>query len=891
MAYIPWYDRLKPATLGERFGLNEISTRAKPLSPTKSYASKLGTEYEDIITIDDYDRWYKNTKILEDFDVSKATMHKDGGRIDMKPGGIVEPGVTHYARTAAEIKADAFRTGVPRKKLSDWTPQQRANLKTWMKNTGSTLEDFNKKTNSEKFAIKRGHNLGILQANEPKKLANIKAWEKNTGKKFEDVKKPDKKWRIRGGVTTGLGESKFTEAEQAANIKAWEKNTGKKFEDIESKEIQSSIRRGQTKGNMATRAAAESLEKAVWLKNHTPDDLIKDLKAGKTKNQIAEELYTNNPEYFDNLQKTRKIKEPNVLNHIKTAVGGRIGKNQDLIRLNKLNEKNLLAKEKIALKDVKNFIKKNQEAYKKVYASNKIGAVSNFREKVLDFISKKYPDFIKRSKGGKNILSGQRVFTPYRLTERSGQGQYSLDVGLKKDIRKALDIPERPLAGQGMTIPRLQRNYNKNLLSLIKVARDKNIIPKSINSESKYVSYIKKTQSDPIRNLFGKKFNFGQEHLGGVSRAVTVNDAQSLAKITAIDPVVNQWVKGPQYDKKISSLMKLAKQSSGETAKGYIDSVNKLLAESDAKFGLNQTKYKIVKDEIIPIQPKGALEDSLYKKAQRALKTFVATKRFKDPKFKLLPEELKKAINFLKEGDVLKSNAFLKNAIKRGGAASVILLGTGIALNTLTDSAEAQTLETSDKTQESNLAGNLTAVTAAGTIAAKYPKEILEGGKKVLTKTGSGFEKIIRPLFIPAVDALLATTDTPLTDKKHHRDVTSTHFWLSKAFWANAMDKYGITRTVSMLKDTPDFKGKAKIARDIFLRAGINPAAVRFISSKVAWPATAAAAVYDSYKDYQRRKPHIEKVKELRKQGIVKEEEFDEKMPMFESGGIASLLK
>ncbi|HAT65558.1 MAG TPA: hypothetical protein DCS66_13330, partial [Flavobacteriaceae bacterium] len=76
-----------------------------------------------------------------------------------------------------------------------------------------------------------------------------------------------------------------------------------------------------------------------------------------------------------------------------------------------------------------------------------------------------------------------------------------------------------------------------------------------------------------------------------------------------------------------------------------------------------------------------------------ALKTFVATKRFKDPNFKLLPEELKKAINFLKGGDVLKSNAFLKAAIKRGGAASVILLGTGIALNTLTDSAEAQTLE------------------------------------------------------------------------------------------------------------------------------------------------------------------------------------------------------
>ena len=71
-------------SLGKRFGLNEISTARETLSPTKSYASKLGTEYEDIITLDDYYKWKANTKILEDFDVSKETMHKDGGRIGVK---------------------------------------------------------------------------------------------------------------------------------------------------------------------------------------------------------------------------------------------------------------------------------------------------------------------------------------------------------------------------------------------------------------------------------------------------------------------------------------------------------------------------------------------------------------------------------------------------------------------------------------------------------------------------------------------------------------------------------------------------------------------------------------------------------------------------------------
>ena len=38
MAYINWWNRTGPVTLGERFGLNEISTARKTLSPTKSYA-------------------------------------------------------------------------------------------------------------------------------------------------------------------------------------------------------------------------------------------------------------------------------------------------------------------------------------------------------------------------------------------------------------------------------------------------------------------------------------------------------------------------------------------------------------------------------------------------------------------------------------------------------------------------------------------------------------------------------------------------------------------------------------------------------------------------------------------------------------------------------------
>jgi len=789
-------------SLGTRFGLNEISTARKTLSPIKSYtAESVMPSQFDEISIEEMEDLKKQVKF--------GPQVKDGGRIDMKPGGIVEPGVTHYA---------------------------------------------------------------VL-----------------------------------------------TDAEKADNIKAWEKNTDLKFKDIEDKSKRSKIRTGVLEGTVETAAVKGSLEKSVWLKGYSYDDFLKDLKKGKTSYQIAEDLYEKNPEYFDNLKKTRRLKET-TYTRISTALTDRLRKKPELVKLNKLNEKNFLVKEKLALKEVKEFIEKNKEAYKKVYASRKIGAVTNFKEKVLDFISKKYPELLTRAKGGRDIIFGQRLFSSYHLLGRdvTRAGEYGLDIALNKEIRKALGIPERPSKGEGQTLERWTKEYNKNITKLLKTAQDRDLIPKidpttgaKIKDVDSLYRYVKRTQIDPIRKLFGNKFNFGQEHIGGVSRALVVNDVESLTRITAMDPVQNLWVKGPKWDTRISNLMKLAKQTSGTVAQGYIDQVNELIAKADKKFGLEQTKYKIVKDEIIPIQPKASLEDSLYKKAQRALKTFVATKRFKEPNFKLLPEELKEAINFLKKGDIDKSNQFLKTAVNKylniakttkgpprlkalqmlayiGGGG--ILAGLGLNIT----SAEAKTLEPSDKKQEAGISGDVAkglTYGTLGTIAANYPKEVWEGAKKVLTKTGSGFEKVIRPLFIPAVDVGAALVDTPITDKEHHRDVTSPTFWMTKAFWAGAMDKYGITKTYSMLKNTPDFTGKAKIARDIFLRAGINPAAVRFISSKVAWPATAAASVYDAYKDYQKRKPDVEKQKELIEQGVVKEEEFDKEEPMFAMGGIASLIK
>ena len=77
MAYIDWWNRKGPITMGERFGLNEISTRAKPLSPIKSHTAEpvMPSQFDEI-----------SMEEMEDLkkQVNFGPQVKDGGRIGVK---------------------------------------------------------------------------------------------------------------------------------------------------------------------------------------------------------------------------------------------------------------------------------------------------------------------------------------------------------------------------------------------------------------------------------------------------------------------------------------------------------------------------------------------------------------------------------------------------------------------------------------------------------------------------------------------------------------------------------------------------------------------------------------------------------------------------------------
>ena len=63
-------------------------------------------------------------------------------------------------------------------------------------------------------------------------------------------------------------------------------------------------------------ASKQSADRSLYLKDYNFEDLETDIKAGKTRTEIAEELFNKNPEYYNKLKTSRGVKTS-----IATAIG------------------------------------------------------------------------------------------------------------------------------------------------------------------------------------------------------------------------------------------------------------------------------------------------------------------------------------------------------------------------------------------------------------------------------------------------------------------------------------------------------------------------------------------------------------------------------------------
>ena len=284
-----------------------------------------------------------------------------------------------------------------------------------------------------------------------------------------------------------------------------------------------------------------------------------------------------------------------------------------------------------------------------------------------------------------------------------------------------------------------------------------------------------------------------------------------------------------------------------------------------------------VRKGFVPNDFKKILSD---KKSQEALLTYAK---------KVAPETIKKLKWAFKNPTSKVSMKLLSSPFALIGA-GYLTYKSGL-LDTV---VKAETLEPRDKKQEASVGASLGeyllggAGIGVGTAISNYPKQAWELAKK------AGKYGIVKPLAgvtMPGIQGLWEIGKS-IKEKRlpNLPDVTDPHTWMNAAFWNWAVKEWGMDKTAKNFGEslkTLSTGDKARAFRNVVARAGLSPKAVRFISSRVAWPAAAAASVYDSYKDYQERKEFLtpERIAEAQK------EEFDKEEPMFAMGGIASLMK
>ena len=682
MAYIDWWNRTGPITMGERFGLNEISTARKTLSPTKSYAKKPDWRKDE--DWDDKGPW----------DIPPKDPFKDedwDDRVDMKPGGIVEPGVTHYAKFGSEEIAKFKK----------------------MRAAGATGEEIFKKIGMSiphQQYLKKKLNLPAIKVNpgqfKPVELTAkmkkyVKDFETESGEKYKN-QTADTQYSIRQG--TWAGQLSVTDPERLLKIKKYiekfKKNNGElptvnevrqHFQKTINKDLEKPIKAAMKKYNIVLpsgfgRQSAEIVDADIrkLLKNKS---ILKTLDAGKfpTDSQIQSILKVDRT-----LAETRSIDLANTL------------KGTRVIRLFEAPKK---------YKSLATSFLKSQEgtdAYKpkmrrsRIYhekALTKLLDLSEPINKIRSSIINKITSFIPEAKG---LLHVDEI------------------AGLTSSMRRG----SGPYAIFGQVVG---SDFN-SILKGLTIDKDKGIAEKKL---------VKLAKDDPERIVTQKKYN---------------------QKIIDFEREAN-------------------KNNPAKKVRGF-----KLSFKHPSEAIKNKNVYLKYKK----------LFDTHFKKYGFSWE--VPADR------EAIPEILKKLDN--KDFQKVVRNRFLKIAGKGGKTGALVALatlaGTGWAL------ADDKTLEPSDKTQEASVAKGLTYGTL-GTIAAKYPKEILEGGKKALKWTG---EKLT-PIMTPGVSTLIHGGPQNL-DLTSGQDLSTMAFWKHATDWMGARSRWGNKMI-----------GLKKRLRDIALRGGL----------------------------------------------------------------------
>ena len=424
-------------------------------------------------------------------------------------------------------------------------------------------------------------------------------------------------------------------------------------------------------------------------------DLLKEIKAGKTLTEIAGELYNKHKAYFDKLpSKTFSTGKRGFgeyafskVNQIRNALGVQVstryvrGQEPNKLKENRKIQKILAQSEARydnVIKDIKNFIDKNKAKYKK----QKYGGAHQLQEAVLDMLEKKYPKLLRVSegstKGGGNIIKGQRLIPKGIFSGDLLGGDYGHHLNLKRMVYKGLDLP---FSMQDMAKHAYKSgDYEKSIKKLLPIAQEKKLLPKTYKTPSgntvkltarNYADYVRHSLTDPLFKIFGNIIRWSPEHPGGMTRAALkgLMDVETLTHVQPMQSFAEEGVhwrqspnvlKGSSLDKQLTGLLRHAENASDAMRPKYLTAANKLSKKLGFKYGTPQTMYHWNGKNIVSRYPKLTLQDTMVAKTKAAIHNFIANKSMKNPNFKDLPIKLQNAIKAINAEDLSKGHKLIK---------------------------------------------------------------------------------------------------------------------------------------------------------------------------------------------------------------------------------------
>ena len=731
MAYIDWWNRTGPITMGERFGLNEISIARKTLSPIKSYT-------ED--------------------------------RIDMKPGGIVEPGVTHYGVKSGDTSRPQNRPAPMSKELAAWYEKNKATL---LKDADGNFKPARAWENleiSERMSVKSQ----FKKRNNPfyKNLRNLDILkdflqkQKDAGRTlFKNVAEISKEAgvNLKNNAVVGVINRSFP-------------NTFN-YEGLDLNKAPGVLKR--VKELAKTNTVSEMInilfdEKLIVSKNDVSiRKLMKD-------NKIPIKAATQD---IDNLVKTYVKKNPKITDVNQIAKNLNIDPTTVRLAANRLNIKNLTSLQTGILKEIKaldNIVKNSlsiiNDPDMTPTAKNKI-----LQQRYLKATGKKFVELTTEEFGSR--LS--RLAKLY-----SGEGR----IKAFKNIKAPLNYLDTSNALQ------------KNIIEMVSKAKQLS------NYDVGQMLGLPKNQLKLISDTAGmmKAFDFSVagDHTDIKSMMKDFPKyKENFSRIEYIKNNLNLYKK--RYDLQINALRKKAQQANNpETRLKFLNDA-KILQEEFAK----KTGYRIgtfdIKNNRVVLNPQTErlidLKNPRNTALQTAMKNFAKTSSLATGQIgaatkeifsaldkKLMNASVKERIEIFKKiqgTEAAKQSKYLKALSKLPGkygqAAKAIIFGTA-ATTAITTLANAETLEPSDKEQEASVIGDVVSAVAENPIksaAAVIGGDVALNKAKLSLKTLRGVDRALGPWMTPLIGLYTAITGSP-------PDPTSAANLLIPSFWNSIMKRY-----------------------------------------------------------------------------------------------------